>query len=508
MNIVEQTKKKTLLLTIFILTLSWCIGYLFLDYEFNTSLNKNFKNIEMIQPNVVADKSLQNLLVQKDKEHMYKVFSFIGLVTLIIAILLLYRFNYLLKYFANQVYIDSLTGLKNRLAINSEIDFKKSHNLILSNIKSFSLINELYGFKVGNKVLIEVANTFRKFGFKYGFDAYRISSDEFVLCKEEEFFDVLECSDILIELHKEVNSLNIWLEELDDSLSVEIVSGVAHNHEHILEDAQMAIKMAKERGLPYLAYAQKIDTKKQTEIIINMKRTIRNALEHNNVVPFFQPICNKDGVAVKYEALMRILEFDDGIKSVLTPDKFLDIAIKSGLYVELAQKMLTRSLSFFKDKDEKISVNLLPKDFFSTHIMDILVDSIKEFKNPQKIVLEITEQEEVEDFQKLAEVIEMLKKYGVQIAIDDFGSGYANYAHILMIKPDYLKIDGSLIKNIIVDEDSRILVQNIIHFCKDLGITIVAEYVKDEDIFNMLREFEVEEYQGYYFSKPLDLING
>jgi len=100
-----------------------------------------------------------------------------------------------------------------------------------------------------------------------------------------------------------------------------------------------------------------------------------------------------------------------------------------------------------------------------------------------------------------------LRKLGVQIAIDDFGSGYANYAHILTLKPDYLKIDGSLIKNILIDGDSRILVKNIINFAKDLNIKTIAEYVENEEIFELLKEFGVDEYQGYYFGRPTDLIN-
>jgi EAL domain-containing protein (putative c-di-GMP-specific phosphodiesterase class I) len=169
--------------------------------------------------------------------------------------------------------------------------------------------------------------------------------------------------------------------------------------------------------------------------------------------------------------------------------------------------MLSQALSFFSNRDEKISVNFLPNDFFNYGLMDKLVTLIKKFDSPEKIVIEITEQEGIEDFDKLFRVIERLRKQGILIAIDDFGSGYANYAHILRIKPDYLKIDGSLIKNILVSNESKILVKSIIRFAKDLETKTIAEYVENKEIFDLLKEYGVDEFQGYYFGRPTDLIN-
>lgn len=131
---------------------------------------------------------------------------------------------------------------------------------------------------------------------------------------------------------------------------------------------------------------------------------------------------------------------------------------------------------------------------------------MENFDSPSRVVVEITEQEGVENFEKLLEVVKKLRAIGVLIAIDDFGSGYANYVHILEIKPDYLKIDGSLIRNILSDENSKILVKSIISFARELGITTVAEYVENEEIFELLKEYGVDEFQGYYFGKPTDLI--
>ena len=499
-------------------------GSQMLEHYFKKNIEQNSSSLEnddllKIKMNIPLDNHLHETLghlivgfdttsiVKNDKDFMYRLFFMLIFMMSVLGIVLHRGFNRILNYYTDQVYTDHLTGLNNRVALNSALQSKKAHAVILSNIKEFTLINELYGLDTGNEVLLQVAHAFEEFSSQNTFDVFRISSDEYVLVREENAFDVLHYNEIVIDLQRKINSLKIWVDGLNDFIGIEIYSGIAYDHTHSLEDAQMALRMAKERALPYLAYTEKLDTKKRSEVIIQMKRTIRYALEHKNVIPFFQPICNKDGVVIKYEALARIIEFDEGKKHVLAPAAFLDISMKSGLYMEIAVDMLEQSLAYFSKRDEKIAINFLPKDFFNSKIIDLLLESIKKFDSPEKIVIEITEQEGVEDFERLVKVIKMLRKLGVLIAIDDFGSGYANYAHILTLKPDYLKIDGSLIKNILTDEDSRILVNNIVNFARDLNIKTVAEYVENEEIFELLKDFGVDEYQGYYFSPPIDLIN-
>jgi EAL domain-containing protein (putative c-di-GMP-specific phosphodiesterase class I)/GGDEF domain-containing protein len=446
-------------------------------------------------------------IVEKNRAFMYKLLL-IGIFVAFLLVVVLHKgFSMMLKHLTKQIYTDNLTGLKNRQALNDELSLVENNILILSNIKEFSLLNELYGIEVGNEVLFQVAKEYENFALKHGFNVYRISSDEYVLFKVDDNFEADVYGDILDELHNKINTLPIYISELDETLGVQIYSGLSYSQTHALEEAQMALKKAKEKSLPYLAYSQSIDTKKNSERILSMKRIIKHALEHKNVIPFFQAITNSEGQIVKYEALIRIFDFENGKKNIIYPDDFLPVAIKSGLYIDVALEMLSQALSFFAKRDEKISVNLLPNDFFNYPLMDKFMSLISKFESPKNIVIEITEQEGIEDFERVIKVVGKLRKLGVLIAIDDFGSGYANYAHILRIKPDYLKIDGSLIKNILTDNDSNILVKSIIRFAKDLGTKTVAEYVENEEIFERLKEYGVDEYQGYYFSCPSDLIN-
>jgi len=444
-------------------------------------------------------------IIQRDKEFMLKLFFLIVIMMLVLGGVLHQGFEHMLKHFTTQVYTDHLTGTKNRLALNDRLFPKENHVLLLCNIKDFSLLNELYGVDAGNEILIQISNAFELFASDFGFDSFRVSGDEFVLLKQIDEFDSAYGEQILKRLNSFIQYLDISVAELKDPISVEIHTGLAFNHSHSLEDAQMALKIAKEKSLPYVIYSKHVDTKKRSETIMQVKRTIRYAIEHNNIIPFFQPITNREGKTIKYEALVRIIEFENGVKKILTPNLFLDISMQSGLYIEIAKEMVKKSLSKFETREEKISVNFLPNDFFNPIIFDSLLDYIKRSNSPENIVVEITEQESVEDFERLVEVIKMLRKLGVLIAIDDFGSGYANYSHILTLKPDYLKIDGSLIRNILTNNESQILVKSIIHFAKELDIITVAEYVENLEIFELLKEYGVDEFQGYYFGKPIDL---
>ncbi len=446
-------------------------------------------------------------MLQKDKDFINYLFFILVIMMFLVGSILHKGFEIILKQFKKQIYTDHLTGLKNRYALNDALNTEQSHVLILSNIKEFSLINELYGVDVGNQILIKVAEAFESFALEHELIAYRVAGDEYVVFKQERIFDVEKYNSLVDELHLKINSLQISIDSVDEIIGIELYSGVAFDHAHSLEDAQMALKKAKKQSLPYLMYSQQVDTKEHSQRVMKVKRTIRHAVEHNNIIPFFQPITDRDGKFVKYESLVRIIEFEEGEKIVLLPDDFLDISMRSGLYIKIAKSMLKQSLDFFANRDEKISINFLPNDFFNSTLMDILIEGIENFDSPDKIVVEITEQEGVENFERLVRVVKQLRKLGVLIAIDDFGSGYANYAHILEIKPDYIKIDGTLIKNVLTDSDSQILVKSIVNFARELNITTVAEYVENEEIFEMLKEYGVDEFQGYYLGRPTDLLN-
>ena len=154
-------------------------------------------------------------------------------------------------------------------------------------------------------------------------------------------------------------------------------------------------------------------------------------------------------------------------------------------------------------------MNLSFKDILNYEFIDYLNNALEKlkFEDRNRLVFEILESENLSDYDFLEEFVLKYKKLGVKIAIDDFGSGYSNFIRIIRLKPDYLKIDGSLIKNIDKDNNSYEIVKSIIAFSKTLNIRTIAEYVHSEEIFNLLLELGVDEFQGYYFGKPDEIFS-
>jgi len=477
------------------------------QYIYSSSIKLKDKDLNQLGYLVVYY-DISDLIKPQDK--LKNILLMVGLlISILILVFTEKGFESVLKHFRDQTFTDSLTSLGNKQKLDYDFSKNKINVLILMNIKQFSLINQLYGIKAGNEVLIEVSKNLEKFVQKYSMKVYRISSDEFAFLNFDDSFLEDKYLDIIEELHKEVNSIKIKVGEFLDVLEIEVNFGISYGNsdDNLVEKSQMALKKAKEKSLPFMAYTEYIDTKKSSSTIIKMKKTLKNALKNNNIVPFFQEIRDKDEKIVKYEALVRLIDYTDGKEKILYPGDFLAIAMNGGLYSAVAKEVLKQALEYFADKKEMISINFLPNDFFQPKVIDTFIEIVEEFDEPHRIVIEITEEESIEDFNRLIKIVKRFRKIGVKIAIDDFGSGYANYSHILKLKPDYLKIDGSLIKNILIDNESNVLVKSIVHFAQDLGIKTIAEFVEDKEIFEVLKEYGVDEYQGFYFGKAKDLIN-
>jgi len=225
---------------------------------------------------------------------------------------------------------------------------------------------------------------------------------------------------------------------------------------------------------------------------------LKTAIEKDQITPFAQPIVDIDRNVIKYELLMRIVTEDRVI-----PPYFLDLAKRAKLYTQISSIMLDKCFQFIETTDILCSINIDMQDITNEAIVNKLREHMKKLNKP--VVFEILESESFQNYEELRKFVEEFRKYGVKIAIDDFGSGYSSYSEILSLKPDYLKIDGSLIKNINVSKDNLIIIDSIIFLTNMMGIRSVAEFVEDEQIFRKLRALGVNEFQGYYFDKPKPL---
>ena len=158
-----------------------------------------------------------------------------------------------------------------------------------------------------------------------------------------------------------------------------------------------------------------------------------------------------------------------------------------------------------KKTGKNFSVNLSYEDISNKSLTNFLFDILSESGVGDKITFEILESESIKDYSKLQGFISELKQFGCKVAADDFGAGYSNFEHLIHLDLDYIKIDGSIVKNILTNDSSKIIAQTIVEFAKKLNIKTVAEYVSSEEIYDAVKEIGVDYAQGYYVGKPIIL---
>ena len=408
------------------------------------------------------------------------------------------------KEVEERLYKDELTGLKNRKSLEDSIKGKDSVVAILLDVDAFEDLNELYGFINAEEVLKELSNILKEFEKTHDVAAYRLSGDIFALTNIsnipfEDIFILIE------ELNKTFLNRKIFVDKLNVDIVVSMTIGISIFQEEPILTAAMALKKAKSLNQSYFVYNNELDSKELIIQSLYWREKIKNAVSENKIIPFYQPIVNRKKEVIKYESLMRIRDFDSNNEAIiLTPDKFLGISFKTKQYLELSRIIISKSLDNLLKTQKNITINLSFKDILNYEFIDYLDNVLEKlkFEDRNRLVFEILESENLSDYDFLEEFVLKYKKLGVKIAIDDFGSGYSNFIRIIRLKPDYLKIDGSLIKNIDKDNNSYEIVKSIIAFSKTLNIKTIAEYVHSEEIFNLLLELDVDEFQGYYFGKP------
>jgi len=400
---------------------------------------------------------------------------------------------------------DRLTKLPNRLKLIEDIQKHKTSDkkhLALINIDSFKDINDFYGHEVGDMVIKEIAYTIRNICTNEKSNIYKLPSDEYALfstmdISKKEFFEIIKN---IIETIQETK-FNID----DHSIFITLSCGLASNEDLLLTKADIALQSSKQEQKNLVYYDATFDTKTKISENIKGMTLLKNAIKYNMIVPYFQPIYNVNTKKIeKYECLVRII-LEDG--EVIPPFKFLEIAIKSKLYPDITKEMIRKSFEFFKDKEYEFSINLSINDVVNKKTVKFIKDALENFDAPQRVVFEILESDKIGNYEELKRFIRKIKKYGCKFALDDFGSGYSNFAHTLELNIDYLKIDASLVKYITTDNNSRVITKTIINFASSLGLKTIAEFVEDKDSLEMLEKMGVDFVQGYYIGKPDSKLN-
>mgnify|MGYP000935825859 FL=1 len=387
------------------------------------------------------------------------------------------------------------------------IDKIESNNLfllILIQIEDFDILDKFYNTLTVDK--IEKMFAFDMLAYlpnSYVFEnIYNIGNGRYTLLAD--FFDFsssqTNINDYLESFVKNIKKSTLTVDEIEYDLN--IIVSYTFGKEHLYEDAKCGLDEAINKKM-LIKYAndssiqEHIEAKKNMEVI----KMVKIALDNYKIVSYFQPIINNKTKEIeKYESLVRLVD-EDG--NVLSPYSFLDISKKGSYYNKITHRVLENSFKILEHISTKISINLSSLDIEKEETRDILYELLERYSSDtSRIVFELLEDESVKDFAVIKRFIQKVKKLGVMIAIDDFGAGYSNFERLLEFEPDILKIDGSLIKNIANDIYSRNIVETIVSFAKKQNIITIAEFVENEEIFNILYNLGVDYSQGYYFGEP------
>ena len=394
-------------------------------------------------------------------------------------------------------YFDQLTSLPNRQKILLDINEKSPTACVIFNIDEFKEINDFFGTVNGDKILQEIANWF----LNIDFETYRINGDEFAIL----YYDDISIEDLKSTIE---NLLSLFEKELfhieDELIHVQFSVGIAKVKDNLLTKADIAVHSAKENKIRISIYEENANIEQKFKKNIAIAAAIREALLENRIICFYQPIVDlKTNTIAKYETLVRMIDKNN---QIIPPLDFLRVAKKTKLYSYITKEVIRQACKTFENRKEYFSINLSIDDIKDASTVQEIINTIIKTKTASRIIFEILESEGIENYDEVVNFITQIKALGAKIAIDDFGTGYSNFEHILKLNVDFIKIDGTLIKNVVHNEKHKIIVETIVDFAKKIKAKTIAEFVSDEAIYLTIKEIGVDFSQGYYTGKPAELI--
>lgn len=413
-----------------------------------------------------------------------------------------------LRYIAikKTAYIDKLTHVYNRNYLQESEDFINLNDYLLAtlDIDHFKTVNDTYGHDVGDKILKQVANMILLTVRTHEDIVIRYGGEEFVILAKLKRADNLSALNVIERIFKNIQENHFYINKKDYlnitvSIGVNLVPHKSRTFSEAFKLADIALYNAKNKGRNNIEIYDEIHNHhNQSLMSIN---EIKEAIEEKRVICFYQKIVDTFTQKVShYEALLRIV---DKQGNIVTPDKILPAIKGTFILRNITKSVLALCYEkLLQYPDVSINVNLNPKDIVDEAILDILKQYAKQNSIAKRLGIEIVESEDLITCKDAKINLLMLKQLGYKIFIDDFGSGYSNFIYLTQIKTDFIKIDGAIIKNILDDKISFLLVKSIVDFAKEANIKVIAEYVSKKEIYDMIKSLGIEYSQGFYFSQP------
>jgi diguanylate cyclase (GGDEF)-like protein len=417
-----------------------------------------------------------------------------------------------LKILANQ---DSLTGLHNRIyfinILNDSLQTKRANEqvaLVIINMDRFKTINDHYGHNIGDSVLIEISNRLKEWN-NYGAEIARLSGDEFAVLIQDKYSqrDIEEFCQQIIALCDKKILCGQFVINISVSIGAALLTENTKDANTLLKNADIALFMAKSQGYSKYHFYNELTCEAinhQNEIEALLKQTeIEKELEL-----YYQPLFSLPSKElVGAEALVR---WKNPTYGYMSPGVFIPIAERCDYILRIGawvmKEAIRQAIKWNTDyRNLRIAFNISPKQLKDeTFISEIKNLTSAEKISPSWLETEITESVMLDNEYRVYAILDLLKKTGLSVSVDDFGSGYSSLAYLTNYPFDKIKIDKTLIDNLSQFSATGInIVKAIITMAKSTGITTVAEGVETQEQLDILTELGCDQVQGFLLGRPV-----
>jgi diguanylate cyclase (GGDEF)-like protein len=401
----------------------------------------------------------------------------------------------------NEIYTalitDSLTGLGNRAKLNFDLDSTNPMSLMLFNIDSFSMINDVFGFEVGDQMLIQFAQILQELS-QNKWNVYRLEADIFAILTAYQSGETTKMD--VKAIQNTLSMKNYAIQGVEHRINVTI-GIVEHDVGNMIQKAEIALRQARKLSRNRVQYySDDLGVIQQIKENTKWTKWLKTALDTNKVVAYFQPIVNcENKEIIKYETLVRLER--DGV--IYSPFHFLATARYAGLLYQITQTMFTQACAKFANNTLSFSVNITDQDLIEPHFIEFIEQTRQSYNiQPNRIYFEILEESSILSNPLAEEHLNTLTQLGYNLCLDDFGVQCSNYAQIGSLNLAIIKIDGVYIKDIDTNPKSRTVTESILFFTKQIGVKTVAEFVHNAQVYEVVKSLGIDYAQGYFLGEP------
>ncbi len=408
---------------------------------------------------------------------------------------------------------DSLTGLYNRYYFESSLEqlaenakqYNQTHALVYIDLDYFKVINDTFGHHRGDEVLREISQLLNQ-RIRSTDILCRLGGDEFAVLIHN--VDIKNAKDFALDIQNTIGNCSFQLQEqrihLGSSIGLAAIDGNAKNAEEYLMQADIALYVAKGRGRNLIHLYDVNDRESEDmRLNINWSQKIREGITQDRILLYFQPVFDVGLNRVSYyEALVR---YQDNNGQIISPHNFIPALENTGEMQLLDRRIIELAIHTLKDHPElqHIAINLSAQAFKDENLVPSIVKNLENLGvSANRLTFELTESASLFNLSITQHVIAELHKLGCSFSVDDFGSGFSSFSYLKQLPADYIKLDGSFIKNLHNDEVDQALVRSIVQVIQALGKKAVAEFVENEAILKILESMGIDFVQGYHIGHP------